>query len=60
MHCVAVTEDGEVLAWGKNDQGQLGEESRASFTEPATLPGLEGRHIIGAACGPAQVTSHQD
>ncbi|GFN81530.1 E3 ubiquitin-protein ligase herc2-like, partial [Plakobranchus ocellatus] len=54
MHCVAVTEEGEVMAWGKNDQGQLGEEGRASFTEPVMLSGLEGRHIIGAACGPAQ------
>ncbi|XP_059157195.1 E3 ubiquitin-protein ligase HERC2-like isoform X2 [Physella acuta] len=54
MHCLAVTEDGEVYCWGKNDQGQLGDESHANVTEPTLIHGLEGRHIVGAACGPSQ------
>ena len=59
MHCVAVTEDGEVFAWGKNDQGQLGEGGACgggTITEPTLVQGLEGRHIVGASCGPSQVS----
>ncbi|CAG5129600.1 unnamed protein product, partial [Candidula unifasciata] len=54
MHCLAVLEEGEVYCWGKNDQGQLGDESHANITEPIMVPGLEGKHIVGAACGPSQ------
>uniref|UniRef100_A0A2C9K806 HECT-type E3 ubiquitin transferase n=1 Tax=Biomphalaria glabrata TaxID=6526 RepID=A0A2C9K806_BIOGL len=54
MHCVAVTEEGEVYCWGRNEQGQLGDESHANVTEPILVPGLDGKHIVGAACGPAQ------
>ena len=55
MHCLAVTEDGEVYGWGRNDQGQLGDMTIQSRTEPVCLPGLEGKNIVGAACGPSQV-----
>ncbi|XP_012936715.1 E3 ubiquitin-protein ligase HERC2 [Aplysia californica] len=54
MHCVAVTEEGEVYCWGKNDQGQLGDETHANVNEPILVPGLDGKHIVGASCGPSQ------
>ena len=56
MHCLAVTEEGEVFGWGRNDQGQLGDLSIQYRTEPTPLPGLDGKKIVGAACGPSQVS----
>ena len=55
MHCLAVTEDGEVYCWGKNEQGQLGDSTAAYITEPSIMAGLDGKNIVGASCGPAQV-----
>lgn len=55
MHCLAVSEDGDVYGWGRNDQGQLGDMSIQCRTEPTLLTGLDGKKIIGAACGPSQV-----
>ncbi|KAK3100706.1 hypothetical protein FSP39_024049, partial [Pinctada imbricata] len=54
MHCIAVTEEGEVYGWGKSEQGQLGDTPTNSRVEPMLLPGLEGKNIIGGCCGPSQ------
>ncbi|KAJ8297784.1 hypothetical protein KUTeg_024315 [Tegillarca granosa] len=54
MHCVAITDDGEVYGWGRNDQGQIGDMSNNCLPEPTLLSGLDGKNIIGAACGPSQ------
>lgn len=44
-HTVALTASGQVLAWGADDQGQLGVQSPSPVTHPVTVP------------IPAQVTS---
>ncbi|KAK7486952.1 hypothetical protein BaRGS_00021768, partial [Batillaria attramentaria] len=54
MHCLALTEDGEVYGWGKNEQGQLGDMSVTNVPEPTLLPAMEGKFIVGASCGPSQ------
>ncbi|KAK7097783.1 E3 ubiquitin-protein ligase HERC2-like isoform X3 [Littorina saxatilis] len=54
MHCLAITEEGEVFGWGKNEQGQLGEMSTTHVAEPTLLPAIEGKFIVGATCGPLQ------
>ncbi|XP_061183765.1 E3 ubiquitin-protein ligase HERC2-like isoform X1 [Saccostrea echinata] len=54
LHCMAVTEDGELYGWGRNEQGQLGNPSISNFTEPTLISGMEGKNIIGVACGPNQ------
>ncbi|XP_070553640.1 E3 ubiquitin-protein ligase HERC2-like isoform X2 [Ptychodera flava] len=54
MHCLARTEDGEVYCWGRNDQGQLGDNSLSTKTEPTLMSALEGKSITGIACGPSQ------
>ncbi|XP_052719637.1 E3 ubiquitin-protein ligase HERC2-like [Crassostrea angulata] len=54
LHCMAITEDGELYGWGRNEQGQLGNPSISNFTEPTLIGGLEGKNIIGVACGPTQ------
>lgn len=55
VHCLAVTEDGEVFSWGRNEQGQLGDTSSIARTIPAIVTGLDSKEITGVACGPAQV-----
>ena len=55
VHCVAVTDDGQVYSWGRNDQGQLGETVTTSRVEPTVIAALEGKGVTGVACGPAQV-----
>lgn len=55
IHCLAVTEDGEVYSWGRNEQGQLGDTSNIARTEPALIAALDSKEITGVACGPAQV-----
>lgn len=54
-HCLALTEDSEVHSWGSNDQCQHFDTLRITKPEPAALPGLDTKHIVGIACGPAQV-----
>lgn len=55
MHCVAITEDGELYGWGRNEHGQLGDTSSNCRSVPTVLSGLDGKNIIGASCGPNQV-----
>lgn len=54
-HCLALTEDSEVHSWGSNDQCQHFDTLHVTKPEPAALPGLDTKHIVGIACGPAQV-----
>ena len=56
-HCLALTEDSEVHSWGSNDQCQHFDTLRVTKPEPSALPGLDTKHIVGIACGPAQVQS---
>eukprot|EP00058_Branchiostoma_floridae_P025861 XP_002611351.1 hypothetical protein BRAFLDRAFT_73256 [Branchiostoma floridae] len=53
MHCLVMTEEGEVYGWGRNDQGQLGDSSFSTKSDPTLMP-LDGKSISGIACGPAQ------
>lgn len=54
-HCLALTEDSEVHSWGNNDQCQHFDTLHQTKPEPSPLPGLDTKHIVGIACGPAQV-----
>jgi len=38
-HCLALSEDGEVFAWGGNEYGQLGDGSRAPRRRPVKMIG---------------------
>ncbi|XP_054387283.1 E3 ubiquitin-protein ligase HERC2-like [Pongo abelii] len=53
-HCLALTEDSEVRSWRSNDQCQHFDTLRVTKPEPAALPGLDAKHIVGITCGPAQ------
>nr|XP_054306413.1 E3 ubiquitin-protein ligase HERC2-like isoform X4 [Pongo pygmaeus] len=53
-HCLALTEDSEVHSWRSNDQCQHFDTLCVTKPEPAALPGLDAKHIVGITCGPAQ------
>ncbi|XP_018562377.1 E3 ubiquitin-protein ligase HERC2 isoform X2 [Anoplophora glabripennis] len=51
LHCLAVTESGQVYAWGDNDHGQQGNGTTLVNRKPALVHGLEDVHINRVACG---------
>ncbi|XP_052278368.1 E3 ubiquitin-protein ligase HERC2-like [Dreissena polymorpha] len=51
LHCLAVTETGQVYAWGDNDHGQQGNGTTTVNRKPALVHGLEGHKITKVACG---------
>uniref|UniRef100_A0A3P8VEV0 RCC1-like domain-containing protein n=1 Tax=Cynoglossus semilaevis TaxID=244447 RepID=A0A3P8VEV0_CYNSE len=53
-HCLALTEDGEVLSWGSNDKLQHFDTLFSNKKQPKALPGLNSKHIVGISCGPGQ------
>lgn len=48
---IALTADGDVLAWGQNDVGQLGEDSFTNSTEPVQVELPEGATVESIAVG---------
>ncbi|XP_049844846.1 E3 ubiquitin-protein ligase HERC2 [Schistocerca gregaria] len=53
-HVLALTDEGEVYGWGRNDYGQVEETNGTSILEPMLVTSLQGRSIVGIACGPIQ------
>lgn len=51
LHCLAVTDTGQVFAWGDNDHGQQGNGTTIVNRKPALVQGLEDVHINRVACG---------
>ncbi|XP_076028585.1 E3 ubiquitin-protein ligase HERC2 isoform X2 [Oratosquilla oratoria] len=51
LHCLAVTDSGQVYAWGDNDHGQQGNGTTIVNRRPALVGGLEGVHVARVACG---------
>ncbi|GAB1604494.1 E3 ubiquitin-protein ligase HERC2-like [Argonauta hians] len=51
LHCLAVTDTGQVYAWGDNDHGQQGNGSTTVNRKPALVHGLESFKITKVACG---------
>ncbi|KAJ8028688.1 E3 ubiquitin-protein ligase HERC2 [Holothuria leucospilota] len=51
LHCLAVTDQGQVFAWGDNDHGQQGNGTVTVNKKPALVQGLEGVRITRVACG---------
>ncbi len=51
LHCLAVTEAGQVFAWGDNDHGQQGNSTTTVNRKPALVHGIEGARISRVACG---------
>ncbi|XP_050303138.1 E3 ubiquitin-protein ligase HERC2 [Anthonomus grandis grandis] len=51
LHCLAVTDTGQVYAWGDNDHGQQGNGTTIVNRKPALVQGLDDVHINRVACG---------
>ena len=50
-HSVAITTDGKVLTFGRNDKGQLGLNDLLTRSTPTHVKSLEGVNVVAAACG---------
>ena len=50
-HSVAITTDGKVMTWGRNDKGQLGLGDLQTRSTPTHVKSLDGLGVITAACG---------
>ena len=48
QHACAIRADGSVWCWGRNDYGQLGDNSAADHTEPVQAIGVSGAIAFGA------------
>jgi alpha-tubulin suppressor-like RCC1 family protein len=51
QHVFALTKSGNVISWGGNRKGQLGDGQMTSSTIPLTLSMLRHRPVISLACG---------
>lgn len=51
LHCLAVTDQGQVYAWGDNDHGQQGNGNTTVNRKPALVHGLDGIKVTKVACG---------
>ncbi|XP_040568701.2 LOW QUALITY PROTEIN: E3 ubiquitin-protein ligase HERC2-like [Lepeophtheirus salmonis] len=51
LHCLAVTDLGQVFAWGDNDHGQQGNATTTVNRKPDLVNGLDGHRISRVACG---------
>lgn len=55
-HCLALTDDGEVYAWGQNNAGQCGSGTTSGQSVPRRVTSCIGGHrVVSIACG--QLTS---
>ncbi|XP_037935505.1 probable E3 ubiquitin-protein ligase HERC2 [Teleopsis dalmanni] len=51
LHCLAVTDTGQVYAWGDNDHGQQGSGNTIVNKKPALVIGLDAVFVNRVACG---------
>ncbi|KAF4520878.1 hypothetical protein B566_EDAN007059 [Ephemera danica] len=51
LHCLAVSDSGQVYAWGDNDHGQQGNNTTSVNRKPSMVQGVEGCRINKVACG---------
>jgi len=55
----AIRQDGTLLAWGANEEGQLGDGTKVDRTAPVQVPGLSG--VVAAAAGESHtIVARQD
>lgn len=51
LHCLAVTDSGQVFGWGDNDHGQQGSGTTSVNKKPTLVVGLDGVFVNRVACG---------
>eukprot|EP00727_Mastigamoeba_balamuthi_P005924 m51a1_g1951 hypothetical protein (908) ;mRNA; f:1008840-1012620 len=60
LHSLALTEAGEVVAWGTGAAGQLGLEALSAAHVPQAVAGLLHVHVVAVACGDAHSAALSD
>ncbi|KAL1491483.1 hypothetical protein ABEB36_012074 [Hypothenemus hampei] len=53
-HCLALTSDGKVYGWGKNESKQIADTNEIFVQQPRLTDSLNGHRVIGITCGPIQ------
>lgn len=53
-HVLALTNDGKIYGWGKNENKQICESSDMFIQQPRLLEALRNQKVIGISCGPTQ------
>lgn len=53
-HALALTDEGEVYGWGKNECKQVCDNGEACIQQPVLIESLQGQRVIGICCGPTQ------
>lgn len=53
-HVLALTIDGKIFGWGKNENKQICESSEMFVQQPKLLDSLKGYKVMGVSCGPTQ------
>ncbi|XP_015429351.1 PREDICTED: LOW QUALITY PROTEIN: E3 ubiquitin-protein ligase HERC2 [Dufourea novaeangliae] len=51
LHCLAVTDNGQVFAWGDNDHGQQGNGSTIVNKKPSLVHELDDTRVNRVSCG---------
>lgn len=51
LHCLAVTDNGQVYGWGDNDHGQQGNGTTIVNRKPSLVHNLEDANVNRVACG---------
>ncbi len=57
LHCVVCTDQGEILTWGDNDEGQLGDGTTTGIQKPRLVAALQDKNINRVACGSAHTVA---
>lgn len=55
QHCVALTDDGNVYAWGKNSSFEVN-ESGDIISSPLMIEAASGKGALSIACGASEVS----
>ena len=53
-HVLALTDQGEVYGWGKNEYKQVCDSPDAFIQQPKLIEAIKSHRSIGICCGPMQ------
>lgn len=53
-HVLALTNEGEIYGWGKNENKQICDSNKMFIQTPRLVESLKDNRIVGIACGPSQ------
>ncbi len=51
VHMMAISSEGDVFAWGRNEKGQLGLGHAKDMKCPTLVEAMKGKKVVAAATG---------